>query len=364
MFLISFGSRIFDVNMKILLVHIRLLKKGGLETRLLSYMDRLHKRGHDIHVCVYKVGKDFAVPSYITLHHLNMKLVPKPFRAFFFDKRLKKVVENGNFDFVLSLGRTSHQDAVLAPGNHLGYLQATGKVGKSINDRMQILMDKKAYDAPGVILACSEMMRDELITHYGVQENKIKVLLPPTDTARFKRSLKAKQQSLRDLYGLPNDKLIFLLGSSDTRKGLPLMLEVFKKLDPNKFLLIVTGPQKTREVPQGAKFLGFQDRIEELFAASDFTVHPALYEPYGQIVTESLLCGTPVIISDRVGAKSIVSKGNGMVLNTLNPKKWVETLSSLDPNSFSISSTIAEDYHLDLESHLDEILSHRKDKPH
>jgi glycosyltransferase involved in cell wall biosynthesis len=53
------------------------------------------------------------------------------------------------------------------------------------------------------------------------------------------------------------------------------------------------------------RFLGFvnQSQLPETYTASDIFVLPSEYEPFGVVVNESMLCGCPVIVSDRVGAK-------------------------------------------------------------
>jgi glycosyltransferase involved in cell wall biosynthesis len=51
-------------------------------------------------------------------------------------------------------------------------------------------------------------------------------------------------------------------------------------------------------------------KLPEVYAASDLLVHPAEWEPYGLIVNEAMVCGVPVIVSDRVGAScDLVQEG-------------------------------------------------------
>jgi glycosyltransferase involved in cell wall biosynthesis len=53
------------------------------------------------------------------------------------------------------------------------------------------------------------------------------------------------------------------------------------------------------------RFLGFvnQSRLPEVYCASDVLVLPSEYEAFGLVVNEAMLCGCPVIVSDRVGAR-------------------------------------------------------------
>ena len=58
-------------------------------------------------------------------------------------------------------------------------------------------------------------------------------------------------------------------------------------------------------VAHRVRFLGFvnQSRLPGVYRAADILVLPSEYEPFGLVVNEAMLCGRPVIVSDRVGAK-------------------------------------------------------------
>ena len=71
----------------------------------------------------------------------------------------------------------------------------------------------------------------------------------------------------------------------------------------------------------------FRDRIESqidvmgwvqdkgsFYEKIDILLHPARLEALGMVVTESLACGIPVLVSDQVGAASEVKEGQGLVL--------------------------------------------------
>jgi glycosyltransferase involved in cell wall biosynthesis len=47
-----------------------------------------------------------------------------------------------------------------------------------------------------------------------------------------------------------------------------------------------------------------------LYKAADLMVIPSRYEPFGLVVNEAMLCGCPVIASDRVGAvRDLITHG-------------------------------------------------------
>ena len=171
--------------MKIALLHTRLLRKGGLETRLFSYMEYLHGAGHEVTLIVARVGKGISVPDGVRLIKIPLWWVPQTYLHPVFDFFLKRQIQRGKFDFVLSLTKSTCQDAILAPGNHPGFLRT--KPGRKISRKDQIMIDmeREGFNHTKTVLACSQMMKDELIEFYDTEPDRIKVLLPPSDPQRF-----------------------------------------------------------------------------------------------------------------------------------------------------------------------------------
>jgi glycosyltransferase involved in cell wall biosynthesis len=58
-------------------------------------------------------------------------------------------------------------------------------------------------------------------------------------------------------------------------------------------------------IADAVRFLGFvnQSKLPAVYCSSDLLVLPSEYEAFGLVVNEAMLCGCPVIVSDRVGAR-------------------------------------------------------------
>ena len=344
--------------MKIALIHYRLILRGGLERRLFNYTNYLLEQGHEVEVIVAKRSHDAQLPEAVKVHVLSPGLMPKVFRQRYFDHLLGKFMQQQNYDLSLSLMRTSHQDLVLCPGNHLGFFKAMHKKGNRLTDKEQIRCDKAAFRQSRKIIAASEMMAKELRELYHIPQDKIHVLRPPVNLAHFKPGNKVHRDAYRKKYNLPLDKRIFLfISSSHFRKGLPLLLDCFRQLQDTDAVLVIAGlPPVQSELPNVID-LQYNTQIDELYAAADFTIHPARYEPFGQIVPESLSSGTPVIISDTCGAVEVVGPDEGRILPATATADWLHTIRNIQTSDFNIPENYAELHSLSVAEHVEAILA-------
>lgn len=115
-------------------------------------------------------------------------------------------------------------------------------------------------------------------------------------------------------------RLVFI-GSLIDRKGLPTLLKAVRACRDagGPVLLDVFGPghpPASESVPQGVAFRGVISfgQAQEVVRNHDVLVLPSLHDGWGVVVNEALLQGVPVIVSDAVGARTLVEKsGAGSV---------------------------------------------------
>ena len=70
--------------------------------------------------------------------------------------------------------------------------------------------------------------------------------------------------------------------------------------------------------------------LEKIFDKTDVLVAPSIwYETFGFTVLEALSYGVPVIISGNVGAKDILTKNSGIVIEDITSEKLCLALQSL-----------------------------------
>jgi glycosyltransferase involved in cell wall biosynthesis len=139
-------------------------------------------------------------------------------------------------------------------------------------------------------------------------------------------SQKAKEvdrEAVRRKWDIPSDSTVVLFCAKLQPWKRPQdALRAFAKANvPNSFLLFAgEGPlrkdledeARAQGLAEQVRFLGFvnQSQLPGIYKASDWLVLPSESEPFGVVVNEAMLCGCPVIVSDRVGARyDLVQEG-------------------------------------------------------
>ena len=116
--------------------------------------------------------------------------------------------------------------------------------------------------------------------------------------------------------------ILFVGDADEVRKGARCLARAFsivKATCPDSKLRFsghATGPriaQLLREVPneyhESVEFLGVGDvgDLSDQYRAASVTVLPAIWEPYGMVLAESLACGTPVVGCDHAGISDVIT---------------------------------------------------------
>jgi glycosyltransferase involved in cell wall biosynthesis len=122
----------------------------------------------------------------------------------------------------------------------------------------------------------------------------------------------------REFFGLPEDKRLVLFGAvdpmGDYRKGADLLQEALQSLsgELEDVALVVFGATEPADPPDfgfPTHYVGYlhdDPSLVLLYSAADVMVVPSRYEGFGQTVSESLACGTPVVAFDATGPSDIV----------------------------------------------------------
>lgn len=177
------------------------------------------------------------------------------------------------------------------------------------------------FDEADAIMVCSDFVR-RTMRDAGIPDEKMLSVHLGFDPERFSAGPKHD-----DVF-----RVIFAGGLS-LQKGLPYLIEAFKRLNlPNSELLLVGKPYPEAEVflkPYAGLYrhVDFvpQHELARFFQQGSVFVLPSIQDGFGMVVYEAAACGLPVIISDHVGA-DITPGEHGFVVPIRDPDALAERL--------------------------------------
>jgi glycosyltransferase involved in cell wall biosynthesis len=238
---------------------------------------------------------------------------------------LWKFVRQGEFDAVIS---------------HIGYMRATfwiayfaarsrripflfgtdaSRIEPRDESKVKLALKKILWPAvfslAGQILTASSAGRD-LIISLGFPPDRVSMTLITVDNDWWLAQATAidRDDARKSLGFAPTEKIILFCAKLQPWKRPMDLLHAFASAAiPNaKLVFAGDGAQRTeleseaaaRGISEKVQFLGFvnQSQLPRLYKSADLMVIPSHYEPFGLVVNEAMLCGCPVIASDRVGA--------------------------------------------------------------
>ena len=113
-------------------------------------------------------------------------------------------------------------------------------------------------------------------------------------------------------------------------------------------------PDKSEYIINNSRYT-YSD-LESIFDSTDILIVPSLwYETFGFTVVEALSYGVPVIITDRVGAKDILSKGSGITVNLSDKDNLYKILDKLDADQLAkCNDHIVKHQHIEMMNEVSE----------
>ena len=179
----------------------------------------------------------------------------------------------------------------------------------------------------GKLWAVSSLVKESLVSDYGLPDEKVFVLYNGVDVEKYKPLDDSERENLRKSLGLGGDKIILLfVGADIVRKGLHLVLEALKKVNkPYRYTLITIGFNPSMELRDAVRnldvrFLGKvpEETLIKYYQISDALVLPSYYDPFPLVTLEAMACGAIPIVSANIGAKDVIIHGiNGFVIRDL-----------------------------------------------
>jgi glycosyltransferase involved in cell wall biosynthesis len=186
--------------------------------------------------------------------------------------------------------------------------------------KQQAKQEKSIAEKATIIATISRYSQGKIIEHYGIDQEKIRIVPNGVDTEKFKPSdsAAAKQQ-----LGLRLEPTVLFTGSLIPRKGLHYLVKaaekVVKQQANTKFAIVGSGPMQVQIEESLAasgltgnfKFLGNlkEDQLSAVYNAADVFVLPSIQEGQGIVLLEAQACGKPVVAFGVGGVPEAVRQG-------------------------------------------------------
>ena len=180
------------------------------------------------------------------------------------------------------------------------------------------------------VVAISEYTRELVHSDYQIPLQKISVITHGVDDMFYQPVEPLMREESR------NKRVILYVGGEKWVKGLDFLFETLRKSTRSDWVLWMAGSQTHYGEQLRSQFadlydsgkvvrLGYLDQTQLIraYAAASLCVLPSRWDQFGLAGLETMATGKPVIVSDRVGMRSLIRDGqNGFVAEYGNHDQW------------------------------------------
>ncbi len=188
--------------------------------------------------------------------------------------------------------------------------------GNNMNQQVY-LVERVGMEQADKIIAVSNFTKQLIVEKYGISSDKIEVIYNGVDQT----SPVVEREHPLTYFKTIGCKVVLFVGRVTLQKGPDYFLKAAKKVleyDPNVVFVIAGSGDMEEQLIEAAVNLGIGDKViftgflrgEELnriYQTADLFVLPSVSEPFGIAPLESVINGTPVLISKQSGVSEVLS---------------------------------------------------------
>jgi alpha-maltose-1-phosphate synthase len=190
--------------------------------------------------------------------------------------------------------------------------------------------EEAEYELADCITVPSEFARQTFVDR-GLDSSKVQVLPYGVNLKRFQPTRTPD----------PDRFDVLFVGAMSLRKGIPYLLQAFRKLrHKNKSLLLAGAPSPLLMVhlksmgiwPDDVTVLGHvpQADLRDLMSKSHVLVLPSVEDGFGMVLAQAMACGCPVIASNHTGGSDLISDGTeGFLVPMRSPEALADRMQQL-----------------------------------
>ena len=313
---------------------------GGISKVVYDLSHKMVKEGNEVTVVTYKDGDNvkyyendkgvevYRVDNYMIrannfidwIMQLNFNMITK----------VNEIInKNGKFDVIhahdwlVAYSAKSIKESYNIPLISTIHATESGRNSGIHDETQRYINDSEwmlTYESSEVIVN-SNYMKNEVQRLFGLPYDKINVIPNGVNLQLF--SNVNIDYDFRRQYAMDNEKIILYVGRLVYEKGIQNLIAAMPKIldryHDSKLIICGRGGM-IDELMEQVKYLGIDNKVyfagycdskkmQKMYKCADVAVFPSTYEPFGIVAIESMLSGTPTIVSDVGGLNEIVEHG-------------------------------------------------------
>ena len=313
---------------------------GGISKVVYDLSHKMVKEGNEVTVVTYKDGdnvKYYENDKGVEVYRVdNYMIRPNNFIDWIMQLNFNMITKaneiinkNGKFDVIhahdwlVAYSAKSIKESYNIPLISTIHATESGRNSGIHDETQRYINDSEwmlTYESSEVIVN-SNYMKNEVQRLFGLPYDKINVIPNGVNLQLF--SNVNIDYDFRRQYAMDNEKIILYVGRLVYEKGIQNLIAAMPKIldryHDSKLIICGRGGM-IDELREQVKYLGIDNKVyfagycdskkmQKMYKCADVAVFPSTYEPFGIVAIESMLSGTPTIVSDVGGLNEIVEHG-------------------------------------------------------
>ena len=313
---------------------------GGISKVVYDLSHKMVKEGNEVTVVTYRDGdnvKYYENDKGVEVYRVdNYMIRPNNFIDWIMQLNFNMITKtneiinkNGKFDVIhahdwlVAYSAKSIKESYNIPLISTIHATESGRNSGIHDETQRYINDSEwmlTYESSEVIVN-SNYMKNEVQRLFGLPYDKINVIPNGVNLQLF--SNVNIDYDFRRQYAMDNEKIILYVGRLVYEKGIQNLIaampKVLDRYHDSKLIICGRGGM-IDELREQVKYLGIENKVyfagycdskkmQKMYTCADVAVFPSTYEPFGIVAIESMLSGTPTIVSDVGGLNEIIEHG-------------------------------------------------------